>query len=223
MFIHTFYGSFILVAILGSNVAGASGASWITFSASGIAWNRFPIVPAIVQQATAGRKEWFLAAAVGVRVTYGDMYPHAGILFQERLWDSGSLRMVRDRHVKTQTLYVRKNKLRVVNLMPSCWEYASSFNKSQIIYTWFMLYVKVSILHLQLLLLPPFPCTLKNIRSNQTMARVVDNSSQDTFRNLDVLISYLYKMTHNLNQKNTHQSTFIRSCKLLKHITMTNS
>lgn len=96
-----------------------------------------------------------------------------------------------------------KNKLHVVNLTPSCWEYASSFNKRQIIYAWFILHVKVLILHLQLLLLPPFPCTLKYIRSNQRMPRVVDNSSQDIFRNLDVLISYLYKMTHNLNQKIT--------------------
>jgi len=47
------------------------------------------------------------------------------------------------------------------------------------------------------------PLHPENIRSNQTMARVVDNGSQDTFRNLDVLISYLYEMTHNLNQKIT--------------------
>lgn len=94
-----------------------------------------------------------------------------------------------------------KNKLRVVNLMPSCWEYAIAPSTNVKLYTHdscinpsFAAPIVASV-----------PLHSKNIRSNQTMARVVDNSysSQDTFRNLDVLISYLYKMTHNLNQKIT--------------------
>lgn len=76
MFLHTFYGSLILVAILGSTLPALQEppeSPFVPPESPGIVSQSFP------QSFNKQRqeiKESFLAAAVAVRVTYGDMYPH---------------------------------------------------------------------------------------------------------------------------------------------------